>query len=442
MWSGDDEFLKAVMPKLRRAILFLNEHMQGRTQHLVCSDWMVGKDGLGGDNVGHGLIGSYWDLLPSGRFDIDSSCYYYYALKSMAELERVVRKKHIAVPSVSVIGPDNASVIHYKETPESLNRLAALVKKKIESVFWIDDKQRFCRNIDVNGNRYDYGFLHHNLEALFFGLGSDTQRWAIVSWVNGSRIIQGDTSTGSDIYRWRFGPRFSTVHNESYYFWSWIHDRRNYPEASGNYVFGQQYQNGGAAPFTSLFDLVARCSTSDQREIDKAFERTLEIRQWFLDVKSAGGEGRDFYRKYYAGHPERGILQSPSPGGLGLDREFLSDASLGTVFLLYAFLGVDAEEDGIIDVKPAIPSQLQKIGVRNVFYRGNYLTIEAGRYYVSLVGSRIANSSGLKLRVQFRNVGGRKNLFLNGKRYDHVIRDKSGFITVITDLAPVRIEVR
>jgi len=442
MWSGDDEFLKAVMPKLRRAILFLNEHMQGRTQHLVCSDWMVGKDGLGGDNVGHGLIGSYWDLLPSGRFDIDSSCYYYYALKSMAELERVVRKKHIAVPSVSVIGPDNASVIHYKETPESLNRLAALVKKKIESVFWIDDKQRFCRNIDVNGNRYDYGFLHHNLEALFFGLGSDTQRWAIVSWVNGSRIIQGDTSTGSDIYRWRFGPRFSTVHNENYYFWPWIHDRRNYPQASGNYVFGQQYQNGGAAPFTSLFDLVARCSTSDQREIDKAFERTLEIRQWFLDVKSAGGEGRDFYRKYYAGHPERGILQSPSPGGLGLDREFLSDASLGTVFLLYAFLGVDAEEDGIIDVKPAIPSQLQKIGVRNVFYRGNYLTIEAGRYYVSLVGSKITNSSGLKLRVQFRNLGGRKNVFLNGKRYDHVIRDKSGFITVITDLAPVRIEVR
>ncbi|MDH7602562.1 MAG: hypothetical protein QHI38_10505, partial [Armatimonadota bacterium] len=199
MWSGDLDFLKSVMPKLRRAVLFLNEHMQGKRTHLVCGDWMVGKDGLGGDNVGHGQIGSYWDLLPSGRFDIDSSCDYYYALKAMAELERVVQKYHLRIPQVSVVGPDNTSLIRYCETAESLDRLARLVKEKIEKVFWLDDKQRFCRNIDINGDRHDYGFLHHNLEALLLGVGTDSQRRAIVSWLNGTRIIDGDTSIGRDI---------------------------------------------------------------------------------------------------------------------------------------------------------------------------------------------------------------------------------------------------
>ncbi len=75
MWSGDTEFLSGMMPKLRRAMLFLNEHMKGREHALICTDWMVGKDGLGGDKVGHGQIGGYWDLLPTGRFDINSSCY-------------------------------------------------------------------------------------------------------------------------------------------------------------------------------------------------------------------------------------------------------------------------------------------------------------------------------------------------------------------------------
>lgn len=442
MWSGDVEFLKAVMPKLRRAILFLNEHMQGRKEHLVCGDWMVGKDGLGGDNVGHGLIGSYWDLLPSGRFDINSSCYYYYALEAMAELERVVRKRGISVPDVTVVGPDNSTIIPYRESPESLERLAQLVKRKIETTFWLADKQRFCRNIDINGNRHDYGFLHHNLEALLFGVGTDDQRRAIVSWVNGSRIIESDTSKGKDIYRWRFGPRFSTVQNENYYFWPWIHDRKNYPQAAGNYVFGQQYQNGGAAPFTGLFDLMARCSTGDQAEIDRAYERTLEIKQWFLDVKSAGGEGREFYRKYYQGHPERGILQSPNPGGLGLDREFLSDASLGTVFLLYAFLGVDSTEDGVIDIRPAVPTKLEKIGVKNVFYRGNYLTIEAGRNYVSLVGSKIVDGNNLMVRVLFRNAGKHAKVFLDGQEYKNVMCLRDGSVVVVSSLSPVRIEIR
>ena len=34
-------------------------------------------------------------------------------------------------------------------------------------------------------------------------------------------MVEGDTSTGPDIYHWRFGPRATTRRNLDYYFWGW-----------------------------------------------------------------------------------------------------------------------------------------------------------------------------------------------------------------------------
>jgi hypothetical protein len=434
-----DDFLTAIMPRLRRSMLFMNEHMRGKAEGLIKLDWFVGKDGIGNE-CGRGVYGSYWDLLPGGLYDLDSNVNYVYALKAMAELERVVKKRGIHVPDVSVIGPDNKTVIRYKETPESLTKLAARVKKNIETRFWNPETGRFGRNIDVNGKLYDYGWLQHNLFALAMGIGTKAQRDSIVSWVNGSRIVNGDTSTGADIYHWRFGPRISTKRNEDYYYWAWPHDRKNEP---GNVQFdwGNQMQDGGAVPFTSCYDLMARCSTGRQSEIDKAYDRTLEIKAWYDDVKSAGGTGPEFYRKYYDGHPERGRQQSPNPGGLGLDHEFLSDSSLGTEFLFHAFLGIDSTEDGIIDIAPKVPSQLDKLGCENVYYRGNHLKIEAGRGYVSLEGSTIPNPAGLKARVTLRNVPPGA-VITGGKPSDRVRRNADGTVTLITDLRAARFAVK
>jgi hypothetical protein len=444
MWSGDEDFLKAVMPKLRRGMAFMNNHLQGKKDHLLNFSWMVGHDGLGGNDIGHGQVGSYWDLLPCGHYDLESSADYYYALKAMAQLERAVSKRSIDLPTVTVIGPDNHTVISYAETADSLDRLAAKVKDKTQKAFWVANTGRFARNVDVNGKKHDYGFLHANLQALVFGLGTETQRDSILSWLDG-RVIAGDTSTGADIYKWRFAPRTNTKENLSYYCWPWNHDRAL--NQTGPYAklfeFGNQMQNGGAVPFTSLFEMMVRCRTGNQAQIDRAFERTLEISKWYDDVKAAGGKGKEFYRAYYDNHPDRGLQQGGGPpGGLGLDREFLSDASLGTEFLFYAFLGVDAREDGMISVAPAIPTKLDKIGVRNVFYRGNYLTIEAGRDYVSFADSKLTNASGIKARVTLSNVPKGAPILVDGKPVTGVRRGANGTATVIIDLKPVRIEFR
>lgn len=438
MWNGDDSFLRQIMPRLRRAMIFINEHMRGRQEGLAKLDWFVGKDGIGGE-CGRGVYGGYWDLLPGGLYDLDTCLANYYALNAMAELERAAANRGIRVPEVQVVGPDNKTMVGYNDTPETLESLASRVKKNIEQRFWNPATGRFGRNIDINGKLYDYGCLHQNLLALAMGIGTPTQRDLIVSWVNGSRPIPGDTSQRADIYHWRFGPRISTKRNEDHYYWAWVHDRKNEP-GNPQFDWGNQMQDGGGVPHTSCFDLMARCSTGRQSEIDKAFERSKEIQAWYEDVKAAGGNGPEFYRKYYDADPTRGLLQSPKPGGIGLDHEFLSDAALGTQFVFYAFLGIDSKEDGIIDIAPKVPSQLDKIGCENVYFRGNHLKIEAGRGYVSLEGSKTPKASGLKCRITFLNAP--KSFMITGcSPSDPVVRNPDGTVTLVTDLRPARFEV-
>jgi hypothetical protein len=399
LWSGDWDYVRDMMPNLRRAMLFLLEHLRGRQEAVPCFDWIVGHDGLGGPEIGHGLIGSYWDLLPAGRYDLESSLLFREALLSLAALEEGCARRGIAVPEVSVLGPDNATAIAYRETPEALRALAERSRERMQELFWVPETGRFCRNVDVTGVQQDYGFLHFNVLALALGVGTPAQRESILSWLDG-RVVAGDTSTGEDIYHWRFAPRTSTRRNEDYYFWPWVEGMK---EPGPYHSWGNQMQDGGAVPWTSFFELVTRAQAGEQQQVDRAFARTWTISQWFADVKAAGGDGQQFYRAYYNGHPERGLQQGGGPpGGLGLDNEFLSDASLGTAFVPFAFLGLSATEDGVLSVAPAVPSALEWLAAENVCYRGNYLRIKAGGGYVSLEGSRLPNAEGLSLDVHFR----------------------------------------
>jgi hypothetical protein len=438
LFTGDKTFLQAVMPRLRKSMIFLNQHLKGQAQGLLNFDWMVGKDGLGGPNVGHGQIGSYWDLLPAGRYDLESSLSYYAALRYMAELEKVIQDLKIKIPPVNVIGPDNKTKLTYRHTPKSLTALAAKTKTAIEKTFWNPKTGRFARNIDIKGRMHDYGFLHDNIRALSCGVGTPQQRDSILSWLDG-RAIKGDTATGKDIYKWRFAPRTTTRRNQNYYFWPWVEGmKQNLPI----HQFGNQLQDGGAVPYTSLFELIARTRTGRQDQIDRAYRRTIEIREWFNEVKAAGGIGTEFYRTYYKDHPERGLQQGGGPpGGLGLDREFLSDASLGTAFILYAFLGARADTNRTLSVTPALPTGVAKMGVKNVFYRNNHLTIEAGSRYVSFEGSRIPYPQGLKVEVTFIKPPECYEVYADRKRIRKLQKNSNGSITVISKLRPIRIEL-
>ncbi len=429
-WSGDQAFLRHMMPRLRRAMLFLLVHLKGE-DGLLSLDWFVGHDGLGGPDPGHGLIGSYWDLLPAGRIDLESTAEFVDACAAMARLEDEATAGRGAPATVD--GPDGRPITR-TVTAAQLREIASRARRAAEQLLWDEAKGRFARNHDIKGIRHDYGFVHANLMALVFGIGTPAQRDRVLTWLDG-RVIDGDTSTGADIYRWRFAPRTSTVANESYYFWPWVEGRR---ERLPLHEFGNQMQDGGAIPLTSLLELMVRCSTRRQAQIDRAYERTLAIRDWYREVQAAGGEGTEFYRAYYNNHPERGLQQGGGPpGGLGLDREFLSDAALGTTFLFHAFLGARAEGRTLV-LSPVLPTALDHIAVENVIFRGARLRIEAGRGFVTFRGSEIPPGSDLRARLTLPLTG--RRLLIDGREtpYERVTDP----LVIDLPLRAVRVELR
>ena len=183
---------------------------------------------------------------------------------------------------------------------------------------WRPERGRFVGWMDLAGA--GYGFTFVNLEAVPYGLATSEQARSILEWLDGKRIIQGDTSTGADIYRWRFAPRATT--NAT---WkpTWVGRVRNIPLRGGQVrwrcgVGLQLLRPDGAAEH----ERARRCVAAITRDP-----------HWFREVQAEGG-----YRAYYA-QPGRGTLQGGGPpGGLGMDQGFMESVLVPQV-MLYGFLG-------------------------------------------------------------------------------------------------------
>jgi len=351
LWTGDDAFLRQNMDRIRAAAHYLRSSLGGDRDSLVTIDYW-GHDGTSGISpklrIGHGIGSDYWDLLPMGNKSAGTNIYYVEAMRSMGILERAALR----------IGCKRNP---YGENADSFDKQALAAKKKFVDTFWDDQAGRFMGCIDVDGVKHDYGFTFLNLEALFYGLGDRDKASKIFSWLDGDRKIDGDTSTGSDIYRWRFAPRSTTKRNTDWYVWLWK-DPKNVP-------FGGQVQDGGASAYVSFYDIMGRIKW---KGADDGWKRFKSVMDWYADVWDAGG-----YRAYYNGG-ERGTLQGGGkPGGLGIDAEFTETALVPLVFL-YGFLGINATTEGL-EIQPNLPSELEYAGVEGLSYLGAEFTITVKR---------------------------------------------------------------
>jgi hypothetical protein len=374
LWTGDDDFLKANMPRIRAAAHYLRGQLKGDKEGMVVIPYW-GHDGTSGTSPkarpGYGLGSDYWDLLPMGHKSAYTNAYYVASLKAMADLEKAALLLNIKVNP-------------YGENADSFEKQAKIVAKKAGDFFWDTEKGRFIGCEDSTGKRHDYGFVYLNLEALYYGLGDSTRASSIFSWLDGARTIKGDTSTGKDIYRWSFAPRTTTVRNADWYFWGWK-DSKNIP-------WGGQVQDGGAVAYTSFYDIMNRIKYTSP---DDAYERLKTILDWYETVWDVGG-----YRNYYASQPSQGTLQGGGrPGGLGIDAEFVETALVPTTFL-YGFLGVSATAEGLM-IEPKMPKSLTSVGVKNLTYRGVELSI-------------MANPG--KITVKCTDNPKNKSFLLNGRR--------------------------
>lgn len=354
VWSGDAAFLRSQMPRIRTAMRFIMREFDTRRRKCVYTTW-PGHEGRSGVRYvdgkkvivpGEGIGSNYWDLLPFGGEDALGTIYYYDALGDLAELEAAIA----AHPEWNVAGGADAF------DAADLRRHAQEVKDYGTKRFWNEKTGRFG-TVDLDGNLHDYGFTFLNNEAVTYGFATPEQARAIHAWISGQRIVEGDTATGNDIYRWRFGPRATTRRNLDYYFWAW-----SSPESI---PWGYQVQDGGAVLGFAYHDLMARLAIAGP---DDAWQRLRQILAWFEEVQAAGG-----YREYYK-DPARGTMQGGNvPGGLGLDKEFFESVLVPQV-MLYGFLGLQPTATGCI-LEPRLPSEWKELSVTRIHLHGHVLDV-------------------------------------------------------------------
>jgi hypothetical protein len=358
LWTHDVEFLAANIGRMRKALRFALDEFQVRQTKHVRVPW-VGHDGRSGLVVdadgktvrrfGLGVGNNYWDLLPFGGHDAIATMYLFDALEYFAPVERAIAAHpEWAVPAGEP--PFDA---------EELVALATAIRDDFQQRFWNDQHGRFVGWVDLESRAYDYGFTFVNLEAIHYGLATPDQARRIFDWLDGRREIAGDTSRGADIYRWRFAPRATTRRNIETYVWPWY--------APETIPWGDQVQDGGAVLGFSYFDLMSRLQTLGP---DNAWQRLQVILDWYREVQQEGG-----YRAYYS-KPGRGNLQGGgTPGGLGLDQEFLESVLVPQV-MLYGFLGFRPTIDGFT-VAPTLPEDWPSLSISDIHIHDFVLDITA-----------------------------------------------------------------
>lgn len=367
-WTRDHEFRASNLARMRAALEHLIVEFHLEAEGVVRNTW-VGHDGRsglsfeGGEKRIHSGVGigsNYWDLLPFGHDDAYATNYAYAALLRMAEIEDGAVE--------GVVGGNGGGALEVPNRSASeLRELAAKLKAEANRRFFSDTTGRFVGCVDVDGMIHDYGFTFLNLEAIALGVATDGHASSILDWLDGTRIVDSDTSVATDIYSFRFGPRATTRRNVEWYGWFW-----SGPESI---PFGGQVQDGGAVLGFSYFDLMARLRV---RGTDDAWKRMSEILAWSDEVELAGG-----YRAYYAGQSGVSLQGCGTPGGLGVDCEFFESALVAQAWI-DGFVGFRPRADGSIAIEPRIPSAFESITVSGIRYDHAVLDVSVDRARVTI----------------------------------------------------------
>lgn len=384
--EGDASKGMTVGQKVDLAMKYVLEDLDGKNGLMIIkNDENNGKTGSHASN--------YWDNLLYGYKDGYTNIYFYKSLLSMNGIE-------------SMRGNDKEAK-YYKQ-------LAQKAKEKYNETFWDKEKGRYIANIDSAGVKRDFGFTFQNIEALANGLGDQGKANKIYSWLNGKRIIDGEKSTGSDIYdAFEVAPRSNTVPIESTGRPYWWNDCEGAISVEGNAKYGEHLENGGAIFYTSFYDVLARAKYLGANDAEKRFGSIID--EFSMDelrrdpVNSAG-----------------------APWVIGIINEF-PESGLVPASYLYSFLGIDANKDGL-QLYPNLPDDMNTAGVKDLAYnKTNYnINVTKGSdKKISKVEFETVNGSSLKaLKCNIGNLSPNKHYTLTN--YD-ISNNKITNSDLITD---------
>lgn len=478
--ANDNAFLEEMLPKARKAVLFLTHALSGENG-LLDIGYFYGHDGIGFSSVdgklirsaSHGTGNGYWDILTAPALNLEANLYFYQVLNVMATLEQRAVDAGITARSVTVKNRmPGGERIEYGYTPASLRELAATVKTNIEKDvnpvkqadgtyaneggFYNPLTARFVNGVRPDtGAVLDYGYVMWNQEALTAGIGTDRQRKRIMEWINGDRIVEGDDSTGRDIYLYEFGPRISTKQNATDY-------AGFYTDST---TWSEQVQNGGAVLCWSYYDLMSRLQIYGA---DDMFERFDAIRRWYEKVLDAGGEGRLFYSEYYTQvnayltrkmtdenavsyvrlpdylpdnqNPTAFVIQQNTGtlGSIGLDAEFLENIVLiGAV--PYGMFGMDGTKYNTLGFTNNLPLKLTYMQIENMLYGGTFkYTLRMEKGVLQIADAQGKAPEGAKLNLRFKEPGAAYTVTVDGKKTtDFAVAD--GYVCVTVPMGNVRV---
>ena len=357
-WTGDIDFLKSRINQMRQVLLF-QQTVLGGLKYNHIRNTMPGHDGISGltlhpdkettVNYGHGIGSNYWDIVSFGWDDMYATNQYYASTLIMSEVEEAIKEN----PQWGI------SASHLAFDSKALRKHAEKIKKVANKKFWDKEKGRFVGCIDKKGHPHDYGFIFLNLDAIWYDLATPQHAKKIMDWITGERIVKTDTSTGEDIYKWRFGPRATTLRNLEWYQFVWY--------KPDSYPWGGQVQDGGAVLGFTFYDLWARLHVISP---DNAWQRLIEILEWEKDVWAEGG-----YRNYYKDGKQGATLQGGgTAGGIGIDYEFF-ESSLIPSIVTYGFLGIDPGPN-VLKISPKLPKACPGMSMANLIYHNATMDIK------------------------------------------------------------------
>ncbi len=341
-WTRNRSELQQMYPEIEKAMQFQLTQLHGKSGLLdITSDGHTGLNGSPSDN--------YYDQLPFGAYSAYDNIYFYASLKAMEAIDQV---------------------LGYSQQATYYGTLAATCRRDYSQKFWNAKAGRFIEDVNIKGQRIDYGATFVNLEAAGYGLASASQRKAIYHWLDDEPVNSGGLHEPNAYGLFGYMPMLTTIDNTQWYY------STNEPTLPG---FTQELQNGGGDLYLPFYDIMDRISTFGP---NNAWQYLIKVlRRFSLPDGLAGGT------------PLIGGFspQTSSPGAVGVAVPF-PEAALPAVSFLSGFLGINATTQGIT-VQPNLPSDLHHAGVRNLYYDGRYFSIqEAGRRVTLTISSTLIPS--------------------------------------------------
>ena len=238
---------QVMLDKLRKAMDYMLTDLNGGSGLMTIYDPR-------NDGTVHGVSSNYWDSLNCcGYNSAYENIFFYQAVLAMRDIEKYLGNT---------------------EAAEEYTQLAEKIRRVFNETFWDNEKGRYITSININGTRLDFGITFISFMAVAAGLASDEQARRVYEWIDGERVIEGDTSTGADIYNFKVAARsntvaIETVEEDGLHYW-WYNGHSFNDVLPGHWsLYGQQMQNGGVIFYTSYYDIAGRSFLSADNAIGR-----------------------------------------------------------------------------------------------------------------------------------------------------------------------------